>query len=103
MSGRYCAGLKKACERRSIVRHLSDGALRWMYAEPLGLGAANQERFDGWAQCKARFDRIAGAARLTGRLLAAPVLEPAPAAAFASLQQRIRREASRPAPWYQRW
>jgi hypothetical protein len=85
------------------VRHLGEGRLRQIYDEPLALSAAEQEHFDGCSECKARFDRIADTARLTGRMLAAPVLEPAPAAAFASLQQRIRQDARRPAPWYQRW
>ena len=85
------------------MRHLSDGTLRRIYDEPLALSAAEQEHFDGCSECKARFDGIAGAARSIGSMLPAPVVEPASAAAFASLQHRIRREASRPAPWYQRW
>ncbi|HEY9286884.1 MAG TPA: hypothetical protein VIT43_02560 [Candidatus Dormibacteraeota bacterium] len=85
------------------MRHLSDGTLRRIYDEPLALSATDQQHFDGCAECKARFDGIANAARSTDALLTTPAFEPAATVAFASLQQRMRRDAARPVPWYQRW
>lgn len=85
------------------MRHLSDGTLRRICDEPLALTAADQEHFEGCPQCKARFEDIASAARSTASLLAAQAFEPAATAAFASLRQRQRQDAARPAAWYQRW
>jgi hypothetical protein len=86
------------------VRHLNDGTLRRIYDEPLALAASDQAHYDGCAECRARFDRIANGARATTSLLKVPDLAPEPGAAFRVLQLRIKREeASNPPRWYERW
>src|ERR1700682_3865067 len=99
-----CAGRKRLCARRSIVRHLSDGTLRRIYDEPLALTAANQAHFDECADCKPRFNAIANAARATTGLLRVPPFEPQTPAALLAVQARIKREETfRPPRWYERW
>src|SRR6267143_1220589 len=56
---RCCAGRKRPCARRSIVRHLTDGTLRRIYDEPLALTAADQAHFDECPECKPRFNALA--------------------------------------------
>jgi hypothetical protein len=86
------------------VRHLSDGTLRRIYDEPLALTAAEQAHFDQCADCKARFNAIANAARATTALLQVPAFEPQSRTAFAVVQARITRdETARPPRWYERW
>src|SRR5919201_3953881 len=104
MSERCCAGRKRPCARRSIVRHLNDGTLRRIYDEPLALTAADQMHYDGCAHCQARFTEIAAAARSATALLSLPDVESNSARAFATVQARIKREeADRPPRWYERW
>src|ERR1700732_1090292 len=101
---RYCAGQKRPCARRSIVRHLSDGMLRRIYDEPLALTAADQAHFDGCADCNARFCAIANEARSTAALLSVPAFEPQANAALTAVQVRIKRaEAANPPRPYERW
>src|SRR5205809_789157 len=101
---RCCAGRKRPCARRYIVRHLSDGTLRRIYDEPLALTAADQAHFDECPDCKPRFDAIANEARATTALLRVPVFEPQSHAALSVVQARItREETARPARWYERW
>src|ERR1700737_4062958 len=101
---RCCAGRKKPCARRSIVRHLSDGTLRRIYDEPLALAAADQSHFDEGAECKPRFNAIATDARATTGLLRVPAFEPQTRAALVAVQARIKREeTARPPRWYERW
>src|SRR6202011_4111131 len=101
---RCCAGRKKPCARRSIVRHLSDGTLRRIYDEPLALTALDQAHFDGCTECKKRFESISNTARATTALLAVPGFTADPAPALKSVQARIRtEEAARPPRWYERW
>src|SRR3979411_3173926 len=101
---RCCAGQKRPCARRSIVRHLSDGALRRIYDEPLALASADQAHFDGCIDCRARFDAIANTAQATAGLLSVPGFSPEPAAALRSVKVRIRaEEAARPPRRYERW
>lgn len=85
------------------MRHLSDGILRRIYDEPLALTAADQAHYDGCAQCQARFQSIANAARSSAVLLSVPSFEPQSAPALAALRRRISEDARRPVPWYQRW
>jgi hypothetical protein len=86
------------------VRHLNDGTLRRIYDEPLALTAAEQAHFDRCADCKARFNAIANAARATTVLLQVPAFEPQSRAAFAAVQARaMRDETARPPRWYERW
>ena len=85
------------------MRHLNDGTLRRIYDEPLALSAADQAHYDSCTECQARFRTIADGARMSAALLSAPVFEARPAAAFTSLQRRIKEQGDRPAPWYQRW
>ena len=86
------------------MRHLSDGALRRIYDEPLALASADQAHFDGCIDCRARFDAIANTARATAGLLSVPGFSPEPAAALRSVKVRIRaEEAARPPRWYERW
>ncbi len=85
------------------MRHLSEGTLRRIYDEPLALTAAEQQHFDGCEQCHARFDALASDARATSALLRTPAFEPRPAAALASVRQRIAEDQRRPATWYRRW
>ena len=86
------------------MRHLSDGTLRRIYDEPLALTSVDQAHYDSCAECKARFESIANAARATAGLLSVPGFTPEPAAALRSVQVRIRRqEAARPPRWYERW
>src|SRR2546423_9622838 len=99
-----CAGRKMPCGRRSIVRHLSDGTLRRIYDEPLALTATDQAHYDTCAECKTRFQAIAGTARATTALLDLPAFVPEPPIAYRSLRARIQREeAGRPPRWYERW
>src|SRR5260370_8576130 len=101
---RCCAGRKRPCARRSIVRHLSDGTLRRIYDEPLALASADQAHFDECAECKPRFNAIANDARATTGLLRVPAFEPQARAALSLVQARIKREeAARPPRWYERW
>src|ERR1700694_3453469 len=101
---RGCAGRKRPCARRSIVRHLSDGTLRRIYDEPLALAAADQSHFDECAECKPRFNSIANNARAATGLLRVPAFEPQTRAALVAVQARIKREeAARPPRWYERW
>src|ERR1700682_5276166 len=101
---RCCAGRKKPCARRSIVRHLSDGTLRRIYDEPLALAAADQSHFDECAECKPRFNSIANNARAATGLLRVPAFEPQTRAALVAVQARIKREeTARPPRWYERW
>jgi len=86
------------------VRHLSDGALRRIYDEPLALTATDQAHYETCAECKARFQMIASTARATTALLDVPAFAPEPVGAFRSVQDRIQREeAARPPRWYERW
>src|SRR6267143_694997 len=87
---RCCAGRKRPCARRSIVRHLSDGTLRRIYDEPLALTAADQAHFDECAHCKAAFGTIANSARAATALLSVPAFEPEAAAALPRVLVRIR-------------
>src|ERR1700682_1086008 len=97
---RCCAGRKKPCARRSIVRHLSDGTLRRIYDEPLALAAADQSHFDECAECKPRFNAIANNARAATGLLRVPAFEPQTRAALVVVQARIKREeTARPPRW----
>src|SRR5260370_32042535 len=101
---RCCAGRKRPCARRSIVRHLSDGTLRRIYDEPLALASADQAHFDECAECKPRFNAIANDARATTGLLRVPAFEPQARAALSVVQARTKREeAARPPRWYERW
>src|SRR5438309_594771 len=101
---RCCAGRKRPCARRSIVRHLSDGTLRRIYDEPLALTAADQAHFDECVECKPRFDSIANDAGATTGLLRLPAFEPQTLAALVAMRARIKREeAARPPRWYERW
>src|ERR1700682_1776051 len=101
---RCCAGRKKPCARRSIVRHLSDGTLRRIYDEPLALTAADQAHFDGCADCNARFNAIANATTATAALLDWPSYEPQANAALTAVQARIKREeTAKPPRPYERW
>src|SRR5438445_13374098 len=94
---RCCAGRKRPCARRSIVRHLNDGTLRRIYDEPLALSAADQAHFDECPDCKARFGTIANDARATTALLGLPTFQPQAAPALALVRARIKREeAARP-------
>ena len=86
------------------MRHLSDGALRRIYDEPLALTASDQAHYDTCAECKTRFQAIANTARATTALLDLPAFTPEPVGAFRSLRARIQREeAARPPRWYERW
>jgi hypothetical protein len=86
------------------VRHLSDGTLRRIYDEPLALTSLDQAHFDSCTECKARFESIANAARVTATLLTVPGFTPEPAAALRSLRMRIRTdETASPPRWYERW
>src|SRR6202165_4071889 len=101
---RYCAGRKRPCARRSIVRHLSDGILRRIYDEPLALTAADQAHFDGCADCNARFSAIANEARSTAALLSVPSFEPQASAALTAVRAGIKRaETAKPPRPYERW
>src|ERR1700694_3117312 len=94
---RHCAGRKRPCARRSIVRHLSDGTLRRIYDEPLALTAADQAHFDGCADCNARFNAIANEARSTAALLSVPSFEPQANAALLAVRAGIKRaETAKP-------
>jgi Domain of unknown function (DUF4367) len=86
------------------VRHLNDGTLRRIVNEPLAMTASDQAHFDSCLECRARFGGIANEARATTTLLDLPVFEPDPAAAFATVDTRIKREEAAHAPhWYGRW
>ena len=86
------------------MRHLSDGALRRIYDEPLALTATDQAHYETCAECKTRFQMIASTARATTALLDVPAFAPEPVGAFRSVQDRIQREeAARPPRWYERW
>jgi hypothetical protein len=86
------------------VRHLHDGTLRRIVDEPLALTAADQAHFDGCLECKSRLTGIGNEARATAALLTLPAYAPNPAAAFASVEARIKRdEAAHPPRWYERW
>src|SRR4030081_1956483 len=101
---RCCAGRKKPCARRSIVRHLSDGTLRRIYDEPLALAAADQSHFDDCADCRPRFNAIANEARASTALRQVPASEPQAQAALVVVRARIKREEkARPPRWYERW
>src|SRR6202165_5680510 len=101
---RYCAGRKRPCARRSIVRHLSDGIMRRIYDEPLAWTAADQAHFGGCADCNPRFKPIANEARSTAALLSVPAFEPQANAALLAVRARIKREeTARPPRWYERW
>ncbi len=86
------------------MRHLSEGALRRMYDEPLAMAAADQSHYDTCPACKAAFERVANDARASTTLLALPAFEAQPRQAFARLSVRIRDdEARRPVRWHERW
>src|SRR6202163_3484095 len=89
---RCCAGRKRPCARRSIVRHLSDGTLRRIYDEPLALPAADQAHFDECAECKPPFEAIAKDARARTGLLRVPQFEPQAPAALVVVRASIKRE-----------
>src|SRR5438309_11898818 len=90
---RCCAGRKRPCARRYLVRHLSDGTLRRIYDEPLALTAADQAHFDECPGCKPRFDAIANEARATTAPLRAPSFEPQARAALSVVQAPLNRVA----------
>lgn len=85
------------------MRHLNDATLRRIFDEPLALSASDQAHYDSCPECRTRFGTIANGARTSAALLNVPAFETQPAAAFDSLQRRIKEEGDRPAPWYQRW
>ncbi len=86
------------------MRHLSEGALRRMYDEPLAMTAADQAHYEGCSVCKAGFERTANDARATGVLLALPTFESQPRQALAQLRVRIRQdETTHPIRWHERW
>src|SRR5260370_8440445 len=88
---RCCAGRKRPCARRSIVRHLSDGTLRRIYDEPLALASVDQAHFDECAECKPRFNAIANAARAPPGLLRVPAFDPQPPPPLSLLQPLLNR------------
>jgi hypothetical protein len=85
------------------MRHLSEGALRRIYDEPLALTAVEQSHFDSCAECQAQFQSVAGTARAATALLQTTAFEPQPAPALSSMRQRLAEEAGRPSSWYVRW
>ena len=85
------------------MRHLNDGTLRRMVDEPLALTASEQSHFDGCAECRARYEAIAGSAQAGAALLTVPSFEPQPAVALAALRPKLADQSARPTPFYQRW
>src|SRR2546421_7387760 len=98
-----CAGRKRACARRRIVRHLSDGTLRRMVDEPLALTAGDQAHFDDCTECRSRYGAIASSAHASAVLLTVPSFEPQAAVALPGLRAQLAEQSVRPAPFYQRW
>lgn len=69
------------------MAHLSDGALRRMVDDPDARVGADASHLDGCAECKSRFELIAGDARSIATLLAVPDARVDVASAFARVTE----------------
>jgi hypothetical protein len=86
------------------MRHLSDGALRRLYDEPVAIPAAARRHYATCTRCRGRFDTIAADARATATLLAVGNAHADSAAAVTQIRQRIAAESSvHSRRWHQRW
>jgi anti-sigma factor RsiW len=72
------------------VAHLSDGTLRRIYDEPLGVAEVARAHFSGCARCQARFTTIAADARDLQAALAVPAATVDAGSAYRALAARVR-------------